>query len=63
MKCQYVGWYSRRGCGEDAEPGEKYCHVHREQGKNNDTSAKLGGGCIMVFLAVVVVVIFIAILA
>lgn len=58
MKCQYVGWYSRRGCGDDAEPGEQYCHVHREQGKSNEMSAKIGGGCIWVALGVFAIVAF-----
>ena len=52
MKCEYVGWYSRRGCNEEAEPGERYCHAHREQGKNNETSSKIVVGCFLAALGV-----------
>ena len=51
MKCQYVGWYSRRGCNEDAVEGTRFCHAHRVQGQNNETSGKIMTGCVLVLLS------------
>lgn len=61
MKCQYVGWYSRQGCNDDAMPGQRFCNAHREQGKSNETAAKISGGCLWVFAAVVFFFLFILI--
>ena len=55
MKCEYVGWYSRQGCNEDALPGERFCNAHRQQGRNNENASKIFGGCALVLVAFFVI--------
>ena len=61
MKCQYVGWYSRQGCNEDALPGERFCNAHREQGPRNERSAKFMGGCLIAGIAFVAFIVVCAV--
>ena len=41
MKCGYVGLWSNQGCNEDAEPGERFCRVHRVQGPSNEITNRV----------------------
>ena len=50
MKCQYVGWFTRQGCNEDAVQGTRFCHAHRSQGPSNETSGKIMTGCVLLML-------------
>ena len=58
MKCQYVGSWSSQGCNEDAEPGERFCHAHRLQGRSNEIQNKvMGCGCIGAIILLIVIVV------
>ena len=55
MKCEYVGFWSHQGCDNDAEPGERFCRVHRIQGPSNELNNKLWAcGCIGIIVLSIV---------
>ena len=57
MKCQYIGWYSRAGCNEDAAPGNRFCHAHRKQGEGNEAMQKVARGCFLIVLIIVLLLV------
>lgn len=63
MKCQYIGWYTRVGCNEDALEGGKFCHAHREQGASNEMFRKIGCGCFAAALLLTLAITCIAVFA
>jgi hypothetical protein len=53
MKCEYIGSMSHEGCNEEALPGDRFCHQHRVQGRNNELTRKLQIGCLVLGLLLI----------